>query len=140
MSNGRVSLYSSPCHSSPVGSAIRDRFAKRVENGKVVLVKVGETDQQALINSYKDECDVNRIVERYANGDSSVLARVQGLYSDISGFADNPTDLLNAPVKAREALEMLGNKESAPDAPEASDAPVEAPAAKSDVKEDSVNG
>lgn len=140
MSNGRFSYYSSPRKSSPAGSPIRDRFAKRVENGKAVLVKVGETDQQALINSYKEECDVNRIVERYVNGDSSVLARVQGLYSDISGFADNPTDLLNAPVKAREALQMLDNQDTVPDASEASDAPVEAPTAKSDVKEDVTNG
>lgn len=139
MSNGRFGIYSAGVLASPAGTGIRPRFVKRVEAGKAVLVQVGETDQQALIDSYKEECDVNRIVERYANGDTAALARVQGLYSDISGFADNPTDLLNAPIKAREALQNLANKVPASDAPEASETAPEASTAKSDVKEASDN-
>lgn len=110
--NERISRHNPVCGSSPTGCGIRPKFAKRIEDGKARLVKVGETDQQALINSYKDECDFNRIVERYQNGDISALARVQGLYTDISGYPDNPTDLLNMPIQAQQILNNISDANS----------------------------
>lgn len=93
--------------SSPTGSGIRPKFVKKLEDGKAKLIKCGETNQQALINSYKDECDVNRIVERYQNGDLNALARVQGLYTDISGYPDNTTDCMNLPIQASNIIDKL---------------------------------
>ena len=90
--NARNRAYHGRTVSAPVGSGLRPVYKKVTEDGHAVLKKVGETDQQALINSYADECDVNRIVARCAAGDYSALARVQGLYTDISGMPDNPTD------------------------------------------------
>lgn len=80
-----------PC---PCGSRKRDILQRKREAGRApTLVKVGETDLQDFIQSFADECDVNRIVERYANGDASVLQRVQAVYSDVAGV---PTDLTTA--------------------------------------------
>ena len=90
--NARNRTYHASTVPAPAGSGIRPLYKKVVEDGKTVLRKVGQTDAQALINSYKDECDVNRIVARCAQGDYSALARVQGLYTDITGMPDNPTD------------------------------------------------
>ena len=90
--NTRNRVYHACTVSAPVGSGKRPVFKKVTQDGHAVIKKVGETDQQALINSYVDECDVNRIVARCASGDYSALARVQGLYTDISGMPDNPTD------------------------------------------------
>lgn len=113
--NDRISRHIPVCGSSPTGCGIRPKFAKKIEDGRARLVKVGETDQQALINSYKDECDFNRIVERYQNGDISALARVQGLYTDLSGYPDNSTDLMNMPIRAQEILENLSKNETVVD-------------------------
>lgn len=94
--NARNRSYHAPSFPSPSGVGTRPLFKKcRNDDGRYCLRKVGETDQQALIDSYKDECDVNRIVQKCANGDFSALARVQGLYTDISGMPDNPTDAFN---------------------------------------------
>lgn len=94
--NARNRSYHAPSFPSPAGVGTRPLFKKcRNDEGRYCLRKVGETDQQALIDSFKDECDVNRIVQKCANGDFSALARVQGLYTDISGMPDNPTDAFN---------------------------------------------
>lgn len=79
---------------SPTGERKRPIYQRKCEVGKAAtLVKVGETDLQDYIQSFADECDVNRIVQRYANGDATVLQRVQGVYTDIAGV---PTDLTTA--------------------------------------------
>lgn len=80
-----------PC---PAGERKRPIYQRQCETGKeAILVKVGESDLQDYIQSFADECDVNRIVQRYANGDTSVLQRLQGVYSDVAGV---PTDLTTA--------------------------------------------
>lgn len=80
----------------PCGAGERKRpiYQRQCEAGKeATLVKVGESDLQDYIQSFADECDVNRIVQRYANGDTAVLQRVQGVYTDVAGV---PTDLTTA--------------------------------------------
>lgn len=80
----------------PCGSGERKRpiYQRQCEAGKeAALVKVGESDLQDYIQSFADECDVSRIVQRYANGDTSVLQRLQGVYCDVAGI---PTDLTTA--------------------------------------------
>lgn len=80
----------------PCGSGERKRpiYQRQCEAGKeATLVKVGESDLQDYIQSFADECDVSRIVQRYANGDASVLQRLQGVYCDVTGV---PTDLTTA--------------------------------------------
>lgn len=76
------------------GERKRPVYQRKCETGKeAILVKVGESDLQDYIQSFADEVDVNRIVQRYANGDTSVLQRVQGVYTDVAGV---PTDLTTA--------------------------------------------
>lgn len=61
-------------------------------NGKH-LQKVGETDQYQVIQSFRDEVDIRKIVERcVASGDMSMLQRVQGVYTDTTGL---PKDLMS---------------------------------------------
>lgn len=76
------------------GERKRPIYQRNCTIGKeATLVKVGESDLQDYIQSFADECDVNRIVQRYANGDTTVLQRVQGMYTDVAGV---PTDLTTA--------------------------------------------
>lgn len=76
------------------GDRKRSIYQRHCEIGKeATLVKVGESDLQDYIQSFADECDVSRIVQRYVNGDTSVLQRLQGVYCDVTGV---PTDLTTA--------------------------------------------
>lgn len=111
--NDRGNLYRSRNSGCPCGSPIRDRFIKDTTQNPPRLKKIGTTDQQALIQSYADECDINRIIARYEAGDSSVLARVQGLYTDTTVYPDNAVAALNLSNKVKQMWESLPLEEQA---------------------------
>lgn len=105
--NKRNSIYRDPGCSCPAGCGSRPRYIKDVTTNPPTLRKVGETNQQALIQSYADECDVNRIVQRFEAGDVSVLSRVQGLYADVSGYPSDTISLMNLGAQATHAWDSL---------------------------------
>lgn len=105
--NKRNSIYRDPGRDCPAGCGSRSRYIKDVTTNPPTLRKVGETDQQALIQSYADECDVNRIVQRFEAGDLSALSRVQGLYADVSGYPTDSVSLMNLGVQATLAWDAL---------------------------------
>ena len=64
------------------------------ENGVPFLKEVGKRDVVAEINSYKDECDINRILMRYVNGDVTALGDFGGGFSAVSLHAASvPTNI-----------------------------------------------
>lgn len=81
------------------------------ERGRKHLEKVGETDNYALIQSYRDSCDLSKILQKCLDtGDASLLQRAQGVFSDLTGM---PTDLRQAQqilTKARVEYEGLNLK------------------------------
>ena len=94
-----------PC---PAGDRKRPIYQRQCEMGKeAILVKVGESDLQDYIQSFADECDVNRIVQRYANGDTSVLQRLQGVYTDVAGVPQDLTTAFETVAAARAYYETL---------------------------------
>lgn len=94
-----------PCpsgeHRQPIYKRLRDA------QGCAYLEKVGETDTQDLIDSYRDETDINRIVRRYTAGDTSVLARVQGVYFDATGAPQNLTTAFESVNLAKDYFNQL---------------------------------
>lgn len=88
-------------HRQPVYKRLRD------PQGCAYLEKVGETDTQDLIDSYRDETDINRIVRRYTAGDTSVLARVQGVYFDATGAPTNLTTAFETVNLAKDYFNQL---------------------------------
>lgn len=109
----RARLYNHNQPYCPAGSGERDRYVKDVSQNPPRLKKVGTTNQQALIQSYADECDVNRIVARYEAGDLSVLGRVQGIYADVSGYPDNSVEALNLGNTVKSLWDNLSPEEQA---------------------------
>lgn len=93
--------------SSPVGSRLRSRFRKDCRENPPKLVKIGETNQYEIIQSYKDSCDISKLVARAVAGDISVLQRVQGIYSDISNVPQTMTELMNLGVLSATAWDLL---------------------------------
>lgn len=88
-------------HRQPIYKRLRDA------QGCAYLEKVGETDTQDLIDSYRDETDINRIVRRYTAGDTSVLARVQGVYFDATGAPQNLTTAFESVNLAKDYFNQL---------------------------------
>lgn len=105
--NERNRRYGNPGGSAPVGSRIRPRYRKDCRETPPKLVKVGETDQYSFIQSFKDSCDIARIVERAMAGDSSVLQRVQGVYTDVTAMPETMTELMNLGIIAADAWDNL---------------------------------
>ena len=77
---------------SESGSGIKELFRGKLDRdtGMIELVPDGKKNLYAEIQSYKDSCDINKIVERYAAGEIDILNQIQGVYGD---FSAAPTDL-----------------------------------------------
>ncbi len=79
------------------------------ENGHSYLVKDGETDVYAIIQSHKDECDINALLARYAAGDMGVI-HPGAIYADISNIPENIIDMINIINANREKFDALPAK------------------------------
>lgn len=118
--NDRCKIYKSDRGRAPVGRRTRDKYVKDRTTNPPSLRKVGETDQYGIIQSFKDECDIQRIVARAQAGDASVLQRVQGLYFDSTAIPADPTEVMQSGTVLNNAWESLtpeqraqyGNKEA----------------------------
>lgn len=77
------------------GEKVIPKYQGKVDkvSGQIELVEVGIDPWYERIQSYKDMCDVNRIVARYMNGEVDILNQVQGVYADVSAA---PSDLASA--------------------------------------------
>lgn len=98
MTEKKVNFYHAyktrPAEEANCGSKLRDKkVLKYDEDGIPSLVVVGQTDQYAVIQSFRDECDINVILDRYLMGDVNALQKAQGLYMSALSV---PTDLRSA--------------------------------------------
>ena len=83
------------------GNRYEKQYAERyTETGHPYLVEVGEHDNYESIQSYKDECDINLILQRYASGDLSMM-RQDAQYIDTSELPSSYHEMYNL-VKAQE--------------------------------------
>lgn len=79
---------------SPAGdSVVQDFELEYSPQGVPHLVPTGSYDLYEVIQSFRDECDLGKIFQRYANGDVMALNKRQGVYADISDF---PQDIFAA--------------------------------------------
>lgn len=116
MTKYRIHNEEVPRHYSPTGDAVRPTFARKTdpETGATFLVKTGERDQYALIQSCAAVTDIGSIIDRITHGDTSMLSRVKGVFGDFSEFSTDPQfnkalvdqayglyDSLNAEMKAQ---------------------------------------
>lgn len=78
-----VRIFSDP--GDPIVSEYEAQFDKE---GNLVLKEVGKKDLYLEIQSHALSTDINVIMAKYAAGDTDVLNRVQGYYTDISDIPD----------------------------------------------------
>ena len=65
------------------------------DDGILSLEPVGVIDIRVEIDSYRESCDLNVILSRYANGDASALSATQGSYFDAVDMPRTYAEMLN---------------------------------------------
>ena len=77
------------------GSSERDLFVLVNDH----LEPAGVEDTQALIDSYKDSCDLKLIIDRVNQGEYDLLIKKRGIFIDTTQF---PTNVIEAQNMARQ--------------------------------------
>ena len=91
------------CH----GNRMEPHYVERYdETGHPYLVKDGETDTYAIIQSHKEECDINLMLQRYAAGDTSMM-RQDARYIDTSNLPTTIHEYFNLMTAQREKFDAL---------------------------------
>lgn len=87
------------------GSASKSGFKMKLDaNGRRYLAEDGKIDTYQQIQSHKDSCDIEYIMTRFANGDTSVLSKTQGLYGD---FTNVPTSINELQQRVMDAEKLF---------------------------------
>lgn len=87
------------------GSATKPGFKMKLDaNGRRYLAEDGKIDTYQQIQSHKDSCDIEYIMTRFANGDTSVLSKTQGLYGD---FTNVPTSINELQQRVMDAEKLF---------------------------------
>lgn len=93
---------------SNVGDRIKQLYEARVDNnGTIDLVEAGSENLYDYIQSFKESCDINTIVKRFASGDTDVLARRQATYGDFTQLPGTYAELLNTVIQGENYFNSL---------------------------------
>ena len=96
-----------PRRCSCAGNRMEPHYVERYdETGHPYLVKDGETDTYAIIQSHKEECDINLMLQRYAAGDDSMM-RQDARYIDTSNLPTTIHEYFNLMTAQREKFDAL---------------------------------
>lgn len=91
-----------------VGSSEKVAFKMQIDkDGRRYLKPDGLIDTYAQIQSHKDSVDIQAIMERFANGDASVLSKAQGLYGDYTNVPTSINELQNRVMDAERLFYQL---------------------------------
>lgn len=83
------------------------------EEGHEIFVVVDKEDVYKQIQVCKDSCDLQMIIQRYLNGDESVLQRAQGQYLDCREFPESRQQALNLAFEIERAYLALPEEDRA---------------------------
>lgn len=90
------------------GDPIKKTFEPIVlDDGTIDLVESGKIDLQAEIDSYREECDLNVIIQRYANGETDVLNKRKGMYGDFTQMPKTYAEVLQLQIDSRNLFNSL---------------------------------
>lgn len=83
---------------------IKDYNLIQKPNGELDLVECGEHDIQEEIDSYKDDCDINLLIAKFLNGDTTT-----GIGTPFTG-----TDLTDIDIDINTAFQKMNELKSNP--------------------------
>ena len=95
---------------SPTGNGMQDEYGYEVNaKGQKELVKTGEKNLYLEIQSYKEDCLIENILQRAAVGDMRDF-RPQGIYADTTKLPKNMIDAKKAMVNLENTWNKLPNE------------------------------
>lgn len=106
----RMSVYAPVAErvKSAVGSGTKTAFKMQIDkDGRRYLKADGVIDTYQQIQSHKESCDIQYIMERFANGDATALSKVQGLYGDFTTVPTSLNELQNRVLDAERLFYQL---------------------------------
>ena len=78
------------------------------DDGSRHLVVVGEHSLYDEIQSYKESCDLKKIIERFQlTGDVSLLQQKQGFYADVTEYPKTMAEMIQLSDYARDLFAQL---------------------------------
>lgn len=90
------------------GSRVKPVFSgKYMPDGSIGLSKVDEIDVQDEINSHLHECDLELILSRLMDGDTSVIQRNNPMYGDFTQFPTSYVEMLQMVQDGSEFFDSL---------------------------------
>lgn len=98
----RERVFASPgSRIKPVYSPVYD------DNGVLDLEQTGQENLYDYIQSHKDSVDIHKILQKFENGDVTVLSKVQGVYGDFTQLPATYAEALNAVISAEQTFNSL---------------------------------
>lgn len=96
-----------PVYQEP-GDPIKIVFSPRyTEDGVLDLVPTGSENLYDYIQSHKESTDIHVLLDRFANGETDVLSRMQGFYADVTDMPKTYAEVLNAVIVGEETFARL---------------------------------
>lgn len=93
---------------SESGTGIKQEWQLVIDDyGNETFEKCGETNIYEKIQSYADSVDVNRIINRVMQGDSSLLEKVKGFHADVSQMQTDFRELYNLNIRGEKMFDEL---------------------------------
>lgn len=77
------------------------------EDGTIVLVETGKLNTQEVIDIEAEQCSLEVILSRYANGDLDALNRFEPVYADVSAFPKTYAEFLQHAINAENGFHKL---------------------------------
>lgn len=98
----RASVFQEP------GSGIKVVYSPRYDDrGVLDLLPTGQEDLYSYIQSHKESVDIHVLLDRFVNGETDVLSRMQGFYADVSDMPKTYAEVLNAVIIGEETFSRL---------------------------------
>lgn len=93
---------------SRVGSREKILYTPEFDrHGHFELVESGKENLYEYIQSFKESVDINIILKRFANGDTSALSKTQGMYGDFTMAPKTYAEMLDRITKAEAYFQSL---------------------------------
>lgn len=73
-----------PDYFSDPGVEVGITYEYRTKDGIKNLVPSGKVNYQEIIDSYAESCDIDLIIQKFINGDTSVINPYSGVYGDFT--------------------------------------------------------
>lgn len=96
-----------PVYQEP-GSREKLIYSPRYDSSGVLDLEVtGKENLYDYIQSHKESTDIHVLLDRFANGETDVLQRMQGFYGDVTSMPKTYAEVLNAVIVGEETFARL---------------------------------